>query len=212
MNDNTMARLTAVGLLIWALMPASLAAQMTATHELSISLVPEDAKLVGRDRIRIQDPADGRLDLFLSPRAQIRRVSLAGRDHPFDFNQGRISVTLDRPPKQDVLDLSLDYACWFDDPVPERPLNTDNPGYGVSGTISQRGTFILAGAGWYPRVIDALETVDLRVDGPQGMVAVTSGRPLGVDDRDNRTRSRWRIDTPLEGISLSAGTYAVEQR
>ena len=110
------------------------------------------------------------------------------------------------------VDLAIDYASTFADPVPLNPLNTDNPGFGVSGTISSKGTFILSGAGWYPRLADARESFDLRVNAPADTVAVTAGRLVGIDDTDKRTVSRWQIDQPVEGLSLSAGPYLVDRQ
>ena len=91
-------------------------------------------------------------------------------------------------------------------------MNTDNPGFGVSGTISASGTFLLSGAGWYPRVADARQSLMLTVEGPDDTVAVTAGRLLGIDHQGARTVSRWQIDNHLEGLSLSAGPYGVEKR
>jgi hypothetical protein len=110
------------------------------------------------------------------------------------------------------VDLAIDYASTFDDPVPVNPLNTDNPGFGVSGTISPRGTFILPGAGWYPRLADARESFDLRVDAPADTVAVTAGRLVGIDNAEKRTVSHWQVENPLEGLSLSAGPYLVDRQ
>lgn len=212
MRSKDIASLVGLGLLVSAVMPGPLLAQMVATHELAVTLIPERAQLVGRDRIRIQGPPGGRLELFLSPNARVHSIHLNGRDHPFSVERGRVFLSLDRNASRDIMDLDLAYACRFDDPAPVQPLNTDNPGYGVSGTISPRGTFILSGAAWYPRVIGARETFDLRVNAPAGIIAVTTGRRLGIINDKDRTVSRWRIDNPLEGVSLSAGPYVVEQK
>jgi hypothetical protein len=212
MRLKTVAGLIGFGLLMSAVMPGRLAARMVANHDLSIVLFPERARLEGRDRIRLQEPTNDRVDLFLSPHARIREIRLNGRQHPYTFTQGRLSIDLKRNTVRSSITLSVDYSCRFDDPAPRRPVNTDNPGYGVSGTISPQGTFILAGAGWYPGLAKARETFDLRVDGPMGTIAVTSGRQLEIIHDNNRTVCRWRIDNPLEGMSLSAGPYGVEQK
>jgi hypothetical protein len=107
----------------------------------------------------------------------------------------------------DPLAVDLDYTCVFTDPAPEMPVNTDNPGYGVSGTISPRGTLLLGGAGWYPAVSGAQETINLAVDAPLGIRAVTAGRDLGATTQDGFTRSAWQIDRPVEALALSAGAY-----
>ena len=60
-----------------------------------------------------------------------------------------------------------------------RPVNTDNPGFGVTATISKQGSFLLAGAGWYPELVDSQATYKLTVTAPSGLIAVTAGRSLG---------------------------------
>lgn len=181
-------------------------------HDLSIELFPENSALEGWDRIRIDRLQDHTADLYLSPSAQIDSLQLAGENHPYAMDGGRLTILTDASHDTTGITLSIRYRCRFDDPAPVRPLNTDNPGFGVSGTISPVGTFILAGAGWYPRVANARETFDLRVAGPANTVAVTAGRPVGVTRDANRTVSTWSIVRPLEGLSLSAGPYVIERR
>ncbi len=183
-----------------------------ADHELTITLRPERSELEGRDRIHIQQSDSGPIELLLAPRARIRSVRISGADHPYAFDRGRLTLDPDRTASIPTLELSIHYICRFDDSVPLRPVNTDNPGFGVTGTISAEGTFILSGAGWYPHLADARETFDLRVESPQNTVAVTAGRLQGIEHQVNRTVSHWRIDNPLEGLSLSAGSYVVDQQ
>ncbi len=191
---------------------AAMATGSTAHHDLSVRLYPEKAELEGRDRIRIQRPENGPVHLLLSPRTRIQAVGIDGHDLPYSFKRGRLTVNPDRNESTLDVDLSLQYTCRFDDPAPVRPVNTDNPGFGVSGTISASGTFLLSGAGWYPRVADARQSFVLTVEGPDDTAAVTAGRLLGIDHQGARTVSRWQIDNPLEGLSLSAGPYVVEKR
>jgi hypothetical protein len=187
-----------------------------AHHDLMVSLLPHQAQLTGRDRIRIQGLGDGQnghsVTLWLSPRAHIQSVRVDGREHPYRFEKGRLTLTPDRRDATAAVDVSVDYSGRFDDPAPVQPVNTDNPGYGVSGTISEAGTFLLAGAGWYPRMLDARETVDLQVEGPGHTVAVTTGKPIDITPKGAKTVSRWRIDHPMEGLSLSTGPYMVDRQ
>jgi hypothetical protein len=190
----------------------AMAAGSNAGHDLTIRLFPEKAELQGRDRIRIRRSSSGTVYLLLSPRARIRTVRKDGHDHPYSFKRGRLTLNPDRGEPTLNMDLFLEYTCRFDDPVPVRPINTDNPGLGVSGTISALGTFILSGAGWYPQVVDSRESFSLHVEGPADTVAVTAGRMLRIDRQGKRTVSHLRIDNPLEGLSLSAGPYVIEQQ
>ena len=61
--------------------------------------------------------------------------------------------------------ITIRYIAIFDDPAPIRPLNADNPGYGVSATISERGSFLLAGSGWYPQWAGGHSIYTLKVIG-----------------------------------------------
>ncbi|MBR9987398.1 MAG: M1 family peptidase, partial [Desulfosarcina sp.] len=191
---------------------AAKTAGSTAHHDLTIRLLPERAEMEGRDRIRIQRPENGPVHLLLAPRTRIQAVRIDGHDHPYSFIRGRLTVKPERSESTLNVDLSLEYTCRFDDPAPVRPVNTDNPGFGVSGTISASGTFLLSGAGWYPRVADARQSFLLTVDGPDDTVAVTAGRLLSIDRQGAGTVSRWQIDNHVEGLSLSAGPYGVEKR
>ncbi len=179
-------------------------------HDLSITLIPDASELEGRDRLQIGRSHDGPVELIIAPHAQIRALAMNGKKHPYNVDQGHLKLVPDRDQQSFTLDIH--YTGRFDDPIPVRPANTDNPGYGVSGTISAAGTFILSGAGWYPRVVDSREAINLRIDAPQDTVAVTAGQMVSIRHEANRTISRWRIDNSLEGISLSAGPYTVDRR
>lgn len=199
-------------ILVGAVLAGAMAADSSAHHDLAIFLLPEQSKLEGRDRIRIRPSTRGSVELLLASRARVQVLQLNGRDHPYRISSGRLIIDLDLPASTTALELTIHYACRFDDLAPLRPDNTDNPGYGVSGTISPQGTFILSGAGWYPRVVGARESFELVVDGPEGTVAVTTGRLLEIVHHAQRTLSRWRIDNPVDGLSLSAGPYVIDRR
>ena len=92
------------------------------------------------------------------------------------------------------------------------PLNTDNPGYGVSGTISKKGSFLLAGAGWYPELRGSRATYKVEVTAPAGLIAVTAGRSLGHSNANGKTISIWEVNYPVEGLSLSVAPYVVENK
>ncbi len=199
-------------ILMHCIADAGVAMDLRAHHDLTVILFPEKSELEGRDRIEIRLPLSIPVELLLSSHARIRAVRLDGNDLPYTFNRGRLTLAPDRKKSSPPVELSIDYTCRFDDPAPVRPLNSDNPGFGVSGTISTRGTFILSGAGWYPQVAHSKESFDLRVVAPADTVAVTAGRLVGITHQEGGTVSRWQIDNPPEGLSLSAGPYAVEHQ
>jgi hypothetical protein len=108
--------------------------------------------------------------------------------------------------------LAIHYEGIFDDALPHAYASMDNPGFGVTGTITPQGCFLQPGAGWYPEIPGSRPSFLVRVEAPEGIVAVTAGKSLGrITDR-GRTISRWAVERPSEGLSLSAGPYKVRKR
>ena len=180
-------------------------------HDLQIVLDPAENRLEGFDTITIGPAAPADVVLYLNEKATGLNLLVDGRPAPFSFENGRLHLKPVKGKASDPLQISLAYAAVFDDPVPVMPANTDNPGYGVSGTISPQGTLLLYGAGWYPHIDAERVTFGLNVEAPAGVVAVTAGRSLGHRTDGDRTFSKWAIDHPVRGLSLSAARYQVRE-
>ena len=192
--------------------PVCPAAEGNARHHLRVELFPEKQTLQAMDRITIEKcPAD-RLEFTLSPRAEQIEVTVNGNFRKFEFEDGRLQVGLTPHEKNQKISITIRYAAVFDDPAPVSPVNTDNPGYGVSATISERGSFLLAGSGWYPQWAAGRSPYNIEVIAPQGMLAVTAGQSKGHVNRNGKTISTWLIRDPIGGLSLSVGPYIVRQK
>jgi len=180
---------------------ASQASGLNAVHDLRIELLPEEAKLIGRDDIAIKTAGSNDLVFGLSERSTQVKVEVDGRPRDFEFKDGRLLIHLAASEANAQIQVGISYAGIFDDPVPTRPLNTDNPGYGVTGTISAKGCFLLAGAGWYPELLDSRATYRVSVSAPAGMVAVTAGRsrPGGSQPKTARPYPAGTWNTRFRG-------------
>jgi hypothetical protein len=181
-------------------------------HDLHVTLQPKDGSIIGQDRIRVEPGGDAVIDIFLAAHASNLTVRKNEQPAAFQREGSRIRLPLDAEERAAPFFLTVSYAAVFRDPVPNRPVNTDNPGYGVSGTISDKGTLLLAGSGWYPHVAAANATYRIRVAAPAGILAVTAGRSLGHRLENGTSLSEWQVDHPVRGLSLSAGRYEVQQR
>jgi hypothetical protein len=180
-------------------------------HRLFIELIPEKQKLKGVDHISIIKVKTDDLYFRLSERAIIKKVLLEGKKNLFQFSGGILRVPVKKS-NTGPMDLIIEYEAVFDDQVPDLPANTDNPGFGVTGTISEKGTFLLSGSGWRPVMPDHESSCSLTVKAPKGIIAVTSGRRLGETTEGNHTNSRWEIEQPVRGLSLSAGNYQIFEK
>ena len=185
---------------------------MHAHHELEITLFPDAGRLEGRDNITIK-PTLGRIIEFnMAAQATQINVAVNRKPHPFKFEKGRLELTLEPQEQTAEVMVTIEYQGVFNDPVPVRPVNADNPGYGVTATISPKGSFLLAGAGWYPEMIGSRATYRLKVRAPAGMIAVTAGRSLGHKTDQGQTESIWEVNYPVRGLALSVGRYIVEEK
>jgi Peptidase family M1 domain len=191
---------------LWLAMSANSAA-FQASHNLAVTLDPDTASLSGTDRIRLVDCPQGILPIGLNPHIRIQSLQVNGVPQAAVPTDTGPAIDLSAADREAPIELILRYEGQFQDEAPIQPVNTDNPGYGVSGTISPRGTLLLGGAGWYPAIAGAIETLHVRVEAPEGISAVTAGRSIGVTTTDGKTVSHWQIDPPAERLSLSAGRY-----
>ncbi len=196
-------------LVLLAFATVSQATGLHVHHNLRIELSPAAGKLAGIDDIAIKSAAVRVLEFHISKRVSPLTVAVNKKPRHFKFANGLIEVPLEPQEQSSDLLVTISYEGIFDDPVPERPVNADNPGYGVTGTISEKGSFLLAGAGWYPELVASQATYRLSVRAPEGLIAVTAGRSLGHKTDQGQTESTWEVDYPVQGLSLSVARYVV---
>ena len=190
----------------------SLATEGDARHRLQVEIFPHGQKLRAIDEITIDNNLSDKLDFRLSHRARQIAVTVNGTSREFDFKDGQLKIGLAAGEKNQKVQITIRYTASFDDPVPVQPVNADNPGYGVSASISERGSFLLAGSGWYPQWIEGNSTYMLQVIAPKGLIAVTAGESKGHITQNGKTTSTWWVDKVVEGLSLSVGPYVVREK
>jgi hypothetical protein len=204
--------LFSLGLFVFPSSPAFAAYPQSTYIDLKISLIPSESRLSGTAEVRVFPNRSEVLEFELSRNAQVIRITLGDSQRPFTFEAGRLRVSLKPEERDKEISVLIEYFATFRDSVPESPLNTDNPSFGVTGIVSEKGSFLLDGAGWYPRIPGSRPTYRLEVEAPEGMLAVSAGKSLGHETRGGKTFSAWEVDFPLEGLSLSAGPYLVREK
>ena len=183
-----------------------------AFHQLEVHLDPDRQQLVGVDRIAVGSEAPATLRIYLGPDVVVDRLQVNGEDAVYDRHLTRIEIEPlpDGAPRSRRLEIH--YRGRFDDAAPSDPVNTDNPGYGVTATISPQGTLLLPGAGWYPALEGARERFRVDVVGPPGTRSITTGRSVEATPRPGQSVSAWQIDNPAERLALVAGKFTVRSR
>jgi hypothetical protein len=190
----------------------SQAAGLSAAHHIQVELIPGAKMLIGQDDITIKTNGTEILEFRLTKRATRLEVQVNKNPRNFNFENGRLRLTLKPHELSGELQVTIHYAAKFDDPVPVHPINMDNPGFGVTATISEKGSFLLAGAGWYPELVDSPASYRVTITAPSGLIAVTAGRSLGHRIKNGKTVSDWEVNYPVEGLSLSVARYVVEEK
>jgi hypothetical protein len=205
---------TSTILLLAVVLSASVcrAAEPDARHRLQVEIFPQEHKLRAIDEITIaKNPGNG-LNFKLSRRAEQIEVTVNDIPREIDFKDGRLHVGLAAGETQEEIRIVIRYTAIFDDPFPVRPVNADNPGFGVSATISEAGSFLLAGSGWYPQWTAGHSVYTVKVIAPGGMLAVTAGELKGHVTQNDKTESTWLVNDPIRGLSLSVGAYILRQK
>ncbi len=195
-------------------------------HNLKIELHPEAHGLTGEDDIQVKGrTGGGEINFELSDKANVKSVLVNGKPSKYSFSSGKLTLSALSAGDGPFL-VSISYDAIFNDPVISEPVTFDNPGFGVTGSIGEKGTFLLEDSGWYPRPVGPAtglpacefaagrrgERFDLQVTAPRGIYAVTAGELIGHEDRDTVSISRWRTDPTGQGLSLSAGRYVIRSK
>ncbi len=183
-------------------------------HDLTVVLHPESHTMSATDTMTIHPDGASRLSFTLAESALVSRLSVDGKDYPlipFPFRKGMLGFPVPEEARQGTLEVTVAYGATFNDPVPDAPVATEDPGYGVKGTISPRGVFLSEDAGWYPDLPGSAPTWRVRVETGEGIEAVTAGKLLRRSASGGATVSEWEIGQPLPGIALSAGAYRVRE-
>lgn len=188
------------------------AAPQNLHHDLQIILFPREKRLFGTDSLRMNPDGASKLNFNLSERIRVSEIRVNGKSAPFIFQNGLLQVPLRAVERNGVTVVTIHYTGIFDDPVPRSPVNTDDPGYGVTGIISEKGSFLQADSGWYPDTQGVSTSYRLRVEAPEGILAVSVGKCLGHETRAGRTLSTWEVEHPVEGLPLSAANYVVREK
>ena len=191
--------------------PADGRAPAVERQEIAVTLIPSDHLLAGESTITFA-PGTRRVSLRLSPTARIVSVSISGAQAPFSFSEGFLSLDIPGPAGRGPVPVTVAYRAVFNDPLPQNPGSSEDPTYGVNGAITDQGTFLGDGAGWYPAPAALPHKRSVRVSAPAGTEAVTAGRRVSKGTEGAVSRSSWEEERPVDGLTLCAGPYRIEER
>lgn len=179
-------------------------------HQLRVSLDPANQRLTGHDSLRLPAFDGAALVLRLSPSARVTTVRVGEDPVSIRFHAGVLEIPIPRTAQGRTLTVTVAYEVTFRGEVPESPLNTEDPTYGVSGVIIPEGVFLLAEAGWYPDLTGYDARFDVEIQTPESFRAVTAGRMASERVESGRRFVNWLTEHPVKGLALSAAPYVVQ--
>ncbi len=196
--------------LLTAVFPCANALAEICRHDLKIELNPDAGELTASDNILVEGHSGKQLIFHLAPKARIESVLLNGIAQEYSFRSGELQLPFLSPGSPATCTIS--YRAAFNDPIPSDPVSFDNPGFGVVGTVTEKGTFLLPDSGWYPRLPGSREIFDLEVTAPRGVYAVTAGDLIRHEDEGDRSVSVWKIGDIGQSPALSAGRFTIHSK
>ncbi len=192
--------------------PVRSAVAVSVHHNLKIKIYPQENRLTGIDDMEVRLEAAAAINFILSEKAGRIEALVNGKPAKLISDRSKHRIPLKADERAGLIRVRVLYSAVFDDPVPNLPVSFDNPGYGVTATISDKGTLLLSGAAWYPEIANSRSTYKLQVEAPAGIVSVTAGRSLGRKTHNGVTASTWEINHPIRGLSLSAARFIVREQ
>ncbi len=182
-------------------------------HALDLALLPPQSRLTAVDTIRYLPQGGKRAVFFLAPQVEIEHIRIDGRQAPYSFQRGGLTIDLGDQQDAESVEISIAYTGRFDDPAPRgAPLNTEDPTYGVAATITPEGSFLGGGSGWYPYQPESRSRFHVRVTAPEGTFAVTSGRLVEQQTMNGHSITIWETSYALPSLSISAGEYTLDEK
>jgi hypothetical protein len=179
-------------------------------QEIFVTLVPEQHHLSGESILTLS-AGSGHLALRLSAGAAVSSVTLSGKQVPFSFTGGIVTLEIPRGLEAPAA-LKISYSANFNDPVSASPAAGEDPSYGVSAAITREGTFLGDSAYWYPVPSETPKHRSLRIQAPAGTEGVSFGKRVSRGTAGAVTTSQWEEARPVGVLSLCAGPYRVVDR
>lgn len=205
-------------------------------HDLKLTIVPQDHRLEGVDRVSFEAVQRGAHYFYLGDALEVVSTRLDGKrvdvkkveiDYPEpsgvesrgnDDGEGpgvppnRVAYRLPLvKPGQHLLEVAYGGVVYDTLRVPEG----DRSGIPseTKGLIDASGSY-LGGweTGWYPDGRDVFARFDFQVTTPPGCEAVTEGRLVDVRRSDKQTVINWEVSYPTQHVTLMAADYTIRER
>jgi aminopeptidase N len=177
-------------------------------QNISLRLDPDGHRLYATARMTLasEDSAWPK-EFFLAAHAKIEEVKANGVVLPYDFSEGRLKLEL----PVDTAKCVISYSIRYEDPVPQNLVGIEDPSYGVSATILQRGVYLSENSGWHPRADGTSSIFRVEIKAPLAMTGVTAGRLEEYARTETETSVTWQTLFPQAGLALAAGPYELHR-
>lgn len=200
-----------LGLLLLLAAPASWAEVSGLHHDLTVSIDPATRQLRAEDTITFT--GQGSLQLLLAPHFSVTQLSVDDKAVPIASARREIvaglrvwQLDLDKDPRARRINLA--YAGQL---APLETLDHRSVLGPLPALSAPQGSFLPAGAGWYPLVEGKMFTYRLELDLPLDQRGLVPGKLVKEPQDKHRYRAVFDFSHPAEGIDLLAGPYQIKE-
>ncbi len=193
-------------------------------HHLIVTLQPHNHSLTAEDTITFHHPVGipDVLELYLNKNFLIDEIRL--NDSIISPEKDQIDIqTQDGEHRLQIPlhgtehlgsspSITIRYHGMIDDQPKGTPgLRFTSPDK-TTGYIGPEGVYLTSETLWFPTVIDALATFQVRTTVPSGWESVTQGKETSHITSQGQTTSEWNMPRPTEALTLAANQFVKKER
>lgn len=196
------------------------------SHDIEARLDPSAHGLDAVDRIAGVPPSDT-LAFFLNRSLAVKGVLVDGKEVPFEeileydtekllagYAGGREELSqvakLVRLPASSGREggtLEVRYAGVVHDSLEVPEFSRERIADETTGLIEERGAFLSEASFWYPSFLGVMLRARVAVTAPRGYEALSQGKRVSREEKDEEIRTVWEWDSPSDAIFLVMGKW-----
>ncbi|NOZ26320.1 MAG: PDZ domain-containing protein [Nitrospirae bacterium] len=173
---------------------SGIAASAPPVYELDVRVLPQDGSIEGRARVALPE---GRRTFLRTDGLDIRALRINGRE----YASGEEAAGLLESGEGERI-VEIEYSAVFE------PAEGEGPGAMGGNSVDASAAVLLEH--WYP-VFEGVFVYSLTVEVPGDFEAVSESEAETVSVGDGVKTVRFEFSHPLEGITLVAGRYRVQE-
>lgn len=179
------------------------------SHDISVKIIPEESKLVGKDIISLDGPLNGTLKLTFLACMNIESVQSGKAQIEFNVEKDSMYQTINIRSINKISSFEISYSGVINFPPDERSLkqkHAESPG--IISDKEGEGIYLPPGS-FYPYSKNGLADFNTTVIAPDRLHFITSGQAMQPKVKNGIKTSVFMSELRTDNITLVGGKYHV---